>query len=200
MDWKELLGEGDSFTIEQIEKAVSGMKLTDLSEGGYVSKDKFDKREKTAKDRIEELEGELKELKDAGEGDEALKARIKTLEADLKTAKSETEKAEEDAKEKSKALTSKEHESAIAKKAGHLNEKMQRLVLEDAEKLVSDTVEFDAALAKVLKDDPDYAEADTNQPKVGTGPAANEGVDHKDPLIAAIDKALPDREAAKDKE
>ena len=54
---KELLGDAykDGMTFEEVETALSGKKIVDLSSGDYVSKDKFANSESRAKKFEEEL-------------------------------------------------------------------------------------------------------------------------------------------------
>ena len=86
MTIKELFGEG-SLSYEEFEKAMKekGAKFVDLSEGNYVSKDKFE-NEVTSK------EGQITQLNDT------IKARdkdLKDLKAQLKEAGTDSEKLTE---------------------------------------------------------------------------------------------------------
>lgn len=59
---KELLGEGykEGMSIQEIETALSGKKLADLSSGQYVDKNKFENETKTLKEQLKAKEDALK--------------------------------------------------------------------------------------------------------------------------------------------
>ena len=142
MDWNELLDK-ETYSKAEIVAELSAMKLADLSSGEYVAKAKLDKAIESRK----AAEAEVETLKSNMEGDEGLKARIAALETELDTAK--------------KNLTD-EHTSRLrverVAKAEKLtgSDKLARLAVLDAEALVTEDVDFDEALEKVLSSDPDY--------------------------------------------
>lgn len=183
MEWLKLLGEGDTFTIEQIEKATAGMKLVDVSEGGYIPREKFNERTARDKAAIEKLEADLDALKAAGTGDDALKSQVSKLEAELKAKESELSEATQRADEATSKATRAEREKLVREKIA--DPKLSRLALLDAEAMTSDEVPFEDALAKVIAGDSDYqAEPVTKQesgkPTKGTPNAS------LDPLTAAV--------------
>ena len=184
MDWKELLGEGESFTIEDIEKATAGKKFVDISGGGYIPRDKYNERVKKLEDERDALATERDDLKAAGDGDEGLKKQIAKLETELakKDASiAEASKSAEEAKAEANRAT---RERSVLKRG--IDPKVSDFVLYKAEQMVSDEVEFDTALDKFLADNPEYSTAPSVD-KISGKPT--EGKPDGDALIAAIDSA-----------
>lgn len=110
MTIKELFekGENGTLTYEQFEKLAKegNAKFTDLSEGNYVSKDKFDNEVSSKDNQISQLNETIKtrdkdlkdlktQLKDAGTDSEKLtelQTQFDTLQGQYKTEKAEYEK------------------------------------------------------------------------------------------------------------
>lgn len=160
MDWKALLGEKDSFSIEDIEAATKSLKLVDLSEGGYVAKEKFDKLEAASKQRLGDLTAKVDELEKVAKPDEGVTGQIEEMRKANAALVTRLDASE------GKAL-SLEREKVVAAKVPH-SPKLARLAQIEAERLVDDETDFDTALAKVLED-PDYAPPADDK---GTPPSA----------------------------
>lgn len=198
---KMLFGEGDdakeSVTPEDVKAAVKGTKLIDLSEGGYVSVEKF----KDAEAKRDEFKAKLAEL-DGKEGDEALKSQIATLTKDLDTMERRAKDAEDKVDSVSEKAMAAEQRLLVAQKAGHLSSKLQRLLAEDAAKLVTDEFDFAAALDKAMADDDDYAAPNAEEDdgaksrSVRFGDEPKGGGSKGNDIMAAIDEAMPDPKAA----
>lgn len=89
---KKLFADG-ALTWEQFKEAVKDMKLVDLKQGEYVSKDKFENlldEKNGLKEQLEERDGQLAELKKLDP--EKLQNRIAELENDNSKAKEEFER------------------------------------------------------------------------------------------------------------
>ena len=157
MDWKELLGEGESFTVEDIEKATAGMKVVDISGGGYIPREKYNARVQKLEAERDTLKAERDELKAAGDGDEGLKRQIAQLEADLAKKDAAIAEASKSAEEAKAEANRASRERAVLKRG--IDPKVADFVLYKAEQMVSDEVEFDTALDKYLADNPEYATA-----------------------------------------
>lgn len=96
MDFKSIFG-GESLTLEQFNEKTKGMKLADLSGGGYVDKGKFEEQ-KAELDRLKnglsERDATIKRLEEANGDAEATRKeleRYKQEEADRKKAEKEAE-------------------------------------------------------------------------------------------------------------
>lgn len=160
-----LFGTGDdakeTLSPDEAKAALKGKKYVDLSAGEYVAKKKFD----TAETKREEAETALQKLKDAGDGDEGLKAQITTLEREKSDAIIRAEAAERALGNATEKLTASESAKLVLEKAGHLSPKLQRTLLEDARKLVTDEFDFASAIDKAIADDSDYAPPAGDDPK-----------------------------------
>lgn len=150
MDWKALFGDAEHITLAELEDKLAGKKLVDLSEGGYVAKEKFDAEVKKHKDAAATATKELTDLKAATDGDEGLKQQIATLTKERDDLAGKLDKAASD-------LTAAQRKALVDAKGAHLSDKLRRSLMQDAEALVADDLDFEAALAKAMTDDPDYA-------------------------------------------
>ena len=96
MDFKSIFG-GESLTLEQFTEKTKGMKLADLSGGGYVDKKKFEDQAAEVgrlKDALAERDATIKNLEAASGDAEATRKeleRYKQEEADRKKAEKEAE-------------------------------------------------------------------------------------------------------------
>lgn len=99
---KEILGEELYKQFEQAVNAYNGneankdkqIKLANLTEGGYVSKDKYTSLETDLTGKTSELEkanGLIEELKNSTGKDEGLQQKITTYETEIATLKAENE-------------------------------------------------------------------------------------------------------------
>jgi hypothetical protein len=162
---RKLLGEDSDVTDDQISAAFKGTKFYDVNEGGYISQEKVDRLVATQKDRADKAETELTDLKAATDGDDGLKKQVATLTEEngkLKTQLGET----------SGELTKAQRTALVNEKLSHLSPKLRRLAMQDAGELVTDSLDFAAALEKVVADDPDYA-----------APATDEEDDEEEPIV-----------------
>ena len=96
MDFKSIFN-GESLTLEQFLEKTKGMKLADLSGGGYVDKGKFDEQKEELgrlKNGLSERDATIKRLEEASGDAEATRKeleRYKQEEADRKKAEKEAE-------------------------------------------------------------------------------------------------------------
>lgn len=191
MNLKDLLGDAESFTLDEITEKLKGYTVFENAKGEYLPKAKYDEARTVAKD----AQKELVELKATLEGDDAPAKRIEALEAKLALAQKELEGARGEVSKRDRL------DIALGKVGG--DKKLARLLVLDAEALMSDDVDFDEAVGKAIEADPDYApkadDGDKTVVKVGTGPAAKSGVAGADALTAAIDGvfARPGADTAK---
>lgn len=174
-DFGPIFDGKESVTFDEFKTALGDVKLADLSTGAYVSKGKYDDELAKAAKRVKELE------ESAGKAEDS-RTELEKLAAELEAVKVSQKEAES----KAVRLT---REKAVAGKV--TNPKLAKLALIEAEALVTDDLDFDAALAKVLADDPEYTDTtdsgDGNPVIVGTGPKAKAGaVTETDPLMQAV--------------
>ena len=159
MDWKALFGDAEHLTLDELTAKLEGRKVIDLKEGGYVGQDKLDaeiKARKAAEATATKATDDLTKLTD---GDDSPAKQLDALTKRLEAAESAQV-------ESAKALTRKTREAAVAEKLAHLSPKLRRVALQDAEAMLSeDDDDFDAALVKLIADDPDYAEPEEGDEK-----------------------------------
>jgi len=180
MEWATIYGDKEALTQAELEAALKGTKLVDLSTGEYVAKEKFDRAEAKAKEAAKALT----ELEAATKGDDGLEAQVAKLTASLgdTNARLEAEAAQRVRLEREKLVGAKVASPKLAK-----------LALIEAEGMVDDNTDFDTALAKVLED-PDYAtdeQAATPPVIMRSGDPANGSPKGKpDPLTEAVIAAV----------
>jgi hypothetical protein len=149
-----------ALTQAEFEAAVEAAKLdiVDISTGNYVSKQKYDRvegqRAKFEND-AKEAKKQLEEAQKSGVTDEATKKRIESLEKDLATANANLAAA-------NTKLTKRDQYDA-ALKAVKGNIKLAKLLQMEASELVTEDVDFETAMAKVMKGDKEtYTITDTD--------------------------------------
>ena len=185
---RKLLGDESEVTDEAVEAAFKGMKFVDLEAGGYVSEEKFKSETKKLRDAAADATKELDDMKTAAEADDS---PAKQLEA-LQKRMDDTEKRATDAEAR---VTTKEREALVAEKVE--SPKLRRLLLQDAEALLDDDTDFDAALAKAIEADPDYTKTEED-PKAPVRVSSGEGVKPlaaKSPVKAVVDEVFADPQA-----
>lgn len=95
MDFKTIFN-GESLTLEQFTEKTKGMKLADLSGGGYVDKKKFDDQ-KAELDRLKndlaDRDNTIKKLEEAGNDTDAMRRELEGY----RKAETERKKAEKEA-------------------------------------------------------------------------------------------------------
>lgn len=184
MSLKELLGDAESFTLEDVEAKLKGYTFFENAKGEYLPKAKYDELREAKK----AADKELVELKATLEGDDAPAKRIEALEAKLALAQKDLDTVTGEVTKRDRL------DAALVKVGG--DRKLARLLVLDAEALMDEDTDFAEAVTKAIDADPDYKPSDeeAKEPpvKLGTGPAAKKGADGKDPLLAAIDKVFPD--------
>lgn len=181
MEWATIFGDKEALTQAELEAALKGTKLVDLSTGEYVAKEKFDKEAQKAKEAAKALS----DLEAATKGDGGLEAKV----AQLTTALEQTN-ARLDTSEAARVRL--EREKVVGAKVA--SPKLAKLALIEAEGMVDDDTDFDTALAKVLED-PDYAPADEQEAKppaiMRTGdPHTSSPAGKPDPLTEAVIAAV----------
>ena len=191
LDWDALFGDADSLTLEQFKAKLAGRKVVDLADGDYVGKEKFDAEVKKAKEAAKAAADELADLKAATDGDDGLRKQLDAAVARADLAVKERDDALRERDGVAKRLTSAERAARVSAKVP--DRRFARLALLDAEALVTDEVDFDTALDKVLADNPDYAPApdedgktpirvDTGAPNPGKPPSAE-----SDPFLERLE-------------
>ena len=174
MDFSTVFTEA-TYTAEEVVAKLNELKLADLSSGEYVAKDKLDKaieKRKAAEEALATYQAQM-------DGDEGLKSRVTSLQAELEAARSEAQKA-------STALTRQQRIEQAMKRTG--DPKLAKLAVLEAEGLLNDDTDFDDALSQVIESDPTYvrqpepATVSTGKETVGSAPAT------QSPLMAAMSK------------
>lgn len=142
-----LYGERESLTKDEFVKLVGerGMKLADLSDGDFVMKAKYE----TLNTKYVNLTKDYENLKNNPDIDEATKKRIADLEKERDTFRTQYE-------EVNAAVIKSERLSSL-KKLGFKDE-FQDFCRTEIEKNISDTVDFDTAAKKYLKEHTQYLE------------------------------------------
>jgi len=152
-DFAKLFDGKESLTLEELKEALGDAKLADLATGEYVSKGKYDDAMKAAAKKQAELAAKVEELTQAAEEP---KSQVEKLAAEIEALK----KSHEDATQRATRL---EREKAVSAKVS--DPKLAKLALIEAEALMDDDTDFEAALAKLIESDPDYtAERETEEP------------------------------------
>lgn len=156
---KELFGE-NSLSYDDFTKAIEskGMKLANLSAGGYVAKNKYDDDLKKAKNldykkKYEDLEASI-------QGDDGINAKLKNI---------TTER--DDYKSKYEDLNSKYSILEATNKVvnGGIKPEFARFVASEVLGQVSDTMDFDTALKAYKAKNPQFnAETTIVRKKVGS--------------------------------
>lgn len=145
---KKLFGEDGktALTFDEFKAAAekANLDLADLSGGEYISKGKYDRvvgeRDKYKKQIDEDLKPKLSELQNKGSSDEQLKKELETAKQELAKAKGALEKRER-------------LDYAMQKMGG--DKKLAKLLVMEASEMVSDDVDFETAVEKVIKDQKD---------------------------------------------
>lgn len=162
-----LFSEKDSLTKEEFVKAVeaSSMKIADLSDGDFVMKTKYD----TLNEKHTKLQKDYETLKNNPEPDEATKKRIADLEAERDGFKRQFEETT--------AKVTKGERLAILKKQ-NVHDDFAEFVLDQVSKEVTDTVDFETASKKYLKDHAQYCVSSEDKPSgfpLGNNPPTTGG-------------------------
>lgn len=143
---KELFGE-NTLSYDDFVKAVDekGMKLANLSAGGYVAKTKYDDDVKKAKNI--DYKKKFEDLQNSIEGDDGVNAKLKNI---------TTER--DDYKSKYEALNANYSMLTATNKATEAGIKPEfaEFVASKVLKMTSDTVDFDTALKSFKAKNPQY--------------------------------------------
>lgn len=141
---KELLGESykEGMTLEEVDKALEGKKLVDLSTGEYVAKGKYD----TLETKYKNLQAEHEQVKEQTKDYETLKAKNEAYEAE-----------KQDAEFKSKVVKYGIKESAYKYVKGDIVAK--ELVIGEDEKVNQENVK------KYLEAHPEFATETKTKPQ-----------------------------------
>lgn len=143
---KELFGD-KSLSFDDFTKAIDskGMKLADLSAGGYVAKSKYDEDVKKAKGL--DYKKKFEDLQKSIEGDDGVNAKLKniTTERDDYKSKYETLNKEYSVLQATDKVT----------KAG-IKPEFAKFVANEVLGLTSDTLDFDTALKSYKAKNPQF--------------------------------------------
>jgi len=181
MEFLKILFNGEAITFEQLAEKVKAEKLNivDLSQGEYVSRDKYDNKTGTLNQQITDLQGQITQ-RDADMND--LKTKLADAQADagklgaVQQSLSDLQtKYDADKQSYESKLSKQAYEFAVKEKASGLkfsSNGAKRAFVQDAiEKgftMDGDTLlGFDDYVAKYKTDDPDAFKAD-DDPKPGT--------------------------------
>lgn len=137
-----LFDNQENLTKEQFVSLVAskGLKLADLADGDFVTKQKFEDH----KAKYDKLKEDFDTLKASADPDKEL---VKSLTAERDNFKSKCEELTSYVEESKRAEILKSHK---------VDEKFQKFVSSEVSKLTSDSVDFDTACVKYLKDNPQY--------------------------------------------
>jgi hypothetical protein len=192
LDIKAIFGDKDSLTLEEFKAATKDMTLLDNTDGGFVEKSKWERAEKAAKDAKAAKDTAEQALAERNKADESDDSPSKQLEA-LNKRLDEESKARQDAEARA---TRKEREAIVAKQVK--SSKLQRTLIDDAEKLMADddSLSFEDAVAKAVDADDDYKPSDDSAGsdsafRARTGDETK-GKPAKDDFKSAIDEAFPE--------
>ena len=143
---KELFGD-KTLSYDDFTKAIEGkgMKLANLSAGGYVAKSKYDEDIKKAK--ATDYKKKFEDLQASIEGDEGMNAKLKNITTERDDYKSKYEALNKDYS----ILTAKD-------KVIHAKVKPEfaEFVANEVFKMTSDTIDFDTALKSYKAKNPQY--------------------------------------------
>ena len=156
---KELFGE-NSLSYDDFSKAIEekGMKLANLSAGGYVAKTKYDDDVKKAKNldykkKYEDLEASI-------QGDDGINAKLKNITTERDDYKSK----HEDLNSKYSML-----EATSKVTSAGIKPEFAKFVASEVLGQVSDTLDFDTALKAYKVKNPQYnSETTITRKKVGS--------------------------------
>lgn len=178
MDIKELFGEAQ-LTYEDFQKLAEekGAKITDLSEGKYVDKEKYSTDVKKHQDLAVKYKTDYETLSGSIEGDEGYKTKLSQLQADLEGYKEKYEEA--DNKLQLHTRMSLVSESGVAKE-------YQKFVAKEVAELVSDTVPFEDALKGYIEKNKQFLSGTKIQKKSGHSFAGEEV--NEDDILSAFRK------------
>ena len=147
IDFKALFGDKESMTADELTEATKALKWVDLADGGYVGKDKFDTETKRLKALADAAEKKAEEAAALVKPDESAEAKMAELTKELEAVNKRLADTDK------KAVTL-EREKLVAAQVP--NPKLAKLALFEAERMTSDDVTFEDALAKLIADDPEY--------------------------------------------
>jgi hypothetical protein len=152
MDFLKDLFGAEKLSFEEFSAKVNEKKfdIADLATGNYVDKKKHDRiagERDMLKTKTAELEAKLKEAMEKGVGDDALKKQIEQLQNDLKAKTTELEGV-------SLKLTKRDRQDYALKKMGG-DIRLAKLLAMEASELVTEDVDFETAVEKIIKDNAD---------------------------------------------
>lgn len=123
---KNLFSEGEALTYDQLTEKISaaGLKLANIADGSYVSRDKMDSKVKGLQGQISDLQGQVKQRDtDMAELQTKLTAaqtdadKLASVQSDLAALR---QQRENDGKEWERKITAQAYEFAIREKAGEV--------------------------------------------------------------------------------
>lgn len=143
---KELFGE-HSLTYDDFSKAIEekGMKLANLSSGGYIAKSKYDDDVKKAKNM--DYKKKYEDLEASIQGDDGINAKLKNITTERDDYKSKYE----DLNSKYSIL-----EATNKVTSAGIKPEFAEFVASKVLRQVSDTVDFDTALKTFKAKNPQY--------------------------------------------
>ena len=122
---KNLFSEGEALTYDQLTEKISaaGLKLANIADGSYVSRDKMDSKVKGLQGQISDLQGQVKQRDtDMAELQTKLTAaqtdadKLASVQSDLAALR---QQRENDGKEWERKIAAQAYEFAIREKAGY---------------------------------------------------------------------------------
>ena len=123
---KNLFSEGEALTYDQLTEKISaaGLKLANIADGSYVSRDKMDSKVKGLQGQISDLQGQVKQRDtDMAELQTKLTAaqtdadKLASVQSDLAALR---QQRENDGKEWERKIAAQAYEFAIREKAGEV--------------------------------------------------------------------------------
>lgn len=147
MDFTSIFN-GESLTLEQFQEKTKGMKLADLSGGGYVDKKKFD-GQKSELDRLKadlaERDQTISKLESAGGDVETMRKELE----DYRQAEAERKKAEKEA-ETDRVLTAAAEQALEGKE--FVNEFTRAHFVAELKRAITDPANKGKSPAKLFED------------------------------------------------
>lgn len=143
---KELFGDGN-LSYDDFTKAVEskGIKLANLSTGGYIAKSKYDDDIKKAKNL--DYKKKFEDLQESIEGDDGVNAKLKNI-----TTERDDYKSKYDALNKDYSILTATNKVTSA----GIKPEFAKFVANEVLDMTSDTIDFDTALKSYKAKNPQY--------------------------------------------
>jgi predicted nucleic acid-binding Zn-ribbon protein len=153
---KDCFENEDSFKAFTDKVEEKGLKITEISAGDYVSKNKFNDETK----KYKEMKAKYEELQKSIENDEGSKKQLEDMEKTYK----ELEKKYTDLESEHDRITKR-----MALTKGGIKEEFADFVYSEIKKKVNEDTDFDTAFKNFKKENPQY-NTEATKPRQGVNP------------------------------